>query len=296
MSGLGVVEKSIFICVVLTYLAAGGVGFRQLSRDGEKYRRLLICLIAFAVSIESVMLIFRAVSLKAVPLTGLFESMIVLTIAFGLAFLFLSVVIREVLFSSVMSWFLVVMILLTAVLTKPAEVAHPVAKMPWAIAHGMAMALGGAMVVFATAVAFLYLLANRRLKQKKLSKVLGRLPNFQKLEMLNLFGLKAGFVLLTFGLMSGVGMMAFKGKMIQTDIAQWFLDPKIVLIIIAWVLLGSALFLRWAIGLKGKAVAYVTMVAVFLILFAMLGVGLFCGTGHVFSSLGPENIVGVVQV
>ncbi|MCK5173533.1 MAG: cytochrome c biogenesis protein CcsA, partial [Planctomycetes bacterium] len=230
------------------------------------------------------------------PLTGLFESMIVLTIAFGLAFLFLSVVIREVLFSSVMSWFLVVMILLTAVLTKPAEVAHPVAKMPWAIAHGMAMALGGAMVVFATAVAFLYLLANRRLKQKKLSKVLGRLPNFQKLEMLNLFGLKAGFVLLTFGLMSGVGMMAFKGKMIQTDIAQWFLDPKIVLIIIAWVLLGSALFLRWAIGLKGKAVAYVTMVAVFLILFAMLGVGLFCGTGHVFSSLVPENIVGVVQV
>ena len=116
MSGLGVVEKSIFICVVLTYLAAGGVGFRQLSRDGEKYRRLLICLIAFAVSLESVMLVFRTVSLKAVPLTGLFESMIVLTIAFGLAFLFLSVVISQVLFSSVMAWFLAVMILLTAMI------------------------------------------------------------------------------------------------------------------------------------------------------------------------------------
>jgi hypothetical protein len=54
------------------------------------------------------------------------------------------------------------------------------------------------------------------------------------------------------------------------------------------VLLGAVLLLRWAIGLKGKSVAYVTIVAVFLILFAMLGVGLFCGTGHVFSSLEFE--------
>ncbi|MHC4061515.1 MAG: hypothetical protein ACYSR4_08330, partial [Planctomycetota bacterium] len=83
MAGLPVREVVLFVSVVLIYLAAGVVGLLQLLPKGEKYRRFLSPLVCLAVALEAVMLIFRAVTLRAIPLTGLFESMIVLTIVFG---------------------------------------------------------------------------------------------------------------------------------------------------------------------------------------------------------------------
>ena len=80
MFELPIPEIVLFFSVAAVYFAAGVVGIVQLRSDGEKYKRLLLPLVCLAVTIEAVMLIFRAVAIKAIPLTGLFESMIVLTI------------------------------------------------------------------------------------------------------------------------------------------------------------------------------------------------------------------------
>ncbi|MHC4194843.1 MAG: hypothetical protein ACYSQZ_02660, partial [Planctomycetota bacterium] len=191
MLELPVKEIVIFASVVVLYLAAAIIGIVQLSGKGEKYGRLLLPVVSLAV--------FRAVVIKAVPLTGLFESMIVLTIVFGLVFLFFSIAIKQVWFGSVMVWVILVMILLAGFVAKPASEPSPIATTPWAVAHGIAMVLGGALIVFATANASLYLLGAHRLKQKKVMKVLGRVPNIEKLKKLNIFGLKACFVLMAFG-------------------------------------------------------------------------------------------------
>ncbi|MHC4762658.1 MAG: hypothetical protein ACYS71_04695, partial [Planctomycetota bacterium] len=84
MLELPIKEIVIFASVVVLYLAAAIIGIVQLSGKGEKYSRLLLPVVSLAVCLEAVLLIFRAVVIKAVPLTGLFESMIVLTIVFGL--------------------------------------------------------------------------------------------------------------------------------------------------------------------------------------------------------------------
>ena len=123
------------------------------------------------------MLVFRAAEIKAIPLTGLFESMIVLTIVFGLVYLFLSLAIRQVWFGSIMAWAILAMILLTGIVAKPASEPLAIAATPWAIVHGIMMVLSGASIAFATASALLYLLSNRKLKQKRLTQVLGRVPN-----------------------------------------------------------------------------------------------------------------------
>ncbi len=83
-------ELIIFAVVIASYLAAAVAGILQLLAGGEKYKRFLLPLVALAVTLEAVILIFRAVAIKAVPLTGSFESMIVLTIVFGLTYLFLT--------------------------------------------------------------------------------------------------------------------------------------------------------------------------------------------------------------
>jgi ABC-type uncharacterized transport system permease subunit len=208
--------------------------------------------------------------------------MVVLTIVFGLIYLLLSSAIRQVWFGSVMVWAIVGMVLMAGTVAKPASEAHEAAATPWAIVHGIAMILAGVATMLATASALLYLLGRRKLKQKKVMQVLGKVPNFEKLEQMNLLGLKACFVLLTFGLVSGIGMAAANSAALGIPAHAWLADAKIVLIMVVWVLLGTILALRHKITLKGKKVAYATLVVFFLIVFAIVGTTVFCGTKHDF--------------
>ena len=284
MFDLPLPEMAIFILVVVICFAAAAVGVLQLFRQGEKLRRSLLALVSLAITLEAVILIFRAIAIKAVPLTGLFESMIVLTIVFGLTYLFLSIAIHRVWFASVMVWVLLVLVALSGIVAEPASQAHEAASKPWAIVHAIAMILGGAAAMLATASAVLYLFARRKLKRKDLLGVLGKVPNVEKLERMNLLGVKLCFILLTFGLVSGIGL-SISLKMTSR---AWLTDPKIVLIEIVWLLLGVILVLWKTIKLKEKTIAYVTLVAFALILFAIVGTSVFCGTGHDFAGSDVE--------
>ncbi|NIA17450.1 MAG: hypothetical protein GWO86_03790 [Planctomycetes bacterium] len=292
MLELPIKEMVIFVSVVLLYLAAAIIGLVQLSGNSDKYRRLLLPVVSLAVCLEAVLLIFRAVEIRAVPLTGLFESMIFLTIVFGLVFLFFSIAIRQVWFGSVMVWIILMMILMAGVVAKPASESYPIAATPWAIAHGIAMVLSGALIVFATANAFLYLFGAHRLKQKKVVKVLGRVPNLEKLKKLNVFALRACFVFMTFGLASGLGLAIVKSTAIHMSVLDWLIDAKIVLIVVSWILLAIVLILRRLALVKDKTMTYITIAVFFLILFAILGTAIFCSTKHNFSG----NDVKVVEL
>ncbi len=276
-------EMTVFAFVVVVYLAAAIVGILQLQAGGERYKRFLLPLVSLAVTLEAVVLIFRAIAIKAVPLTGLFESMIVLTIVFGLIYLFFSIAIQQVWFGSVMVWVILVMILMAGIVARPASEPHAVAATPWAVAHGIAMVLGGASITFAMASAFLYLLGRRKLKRKKVMQVLGRVPNIEKLEHMNLFGIRVGFVLITIGLISGSGLAFLRSAMLGMHIIEWLTDGKVVCTITAWVLLGTILVLNRLLLLKGKTRAYMTALAFVLVLFAILGVAIFGVTQHDFS-------------
>jgi ABC-type uncharacterized transport system permease subunit len=223
-------EIIVFLSAVFIHLVAAIVGILQLLAGGRKYKRFLSPLVSVAVALEIVILIFRAVALKAIPLTGLFESMIVLTIVFGLIYLFFSIAIEQVWFGSIMAWVILTMIVMAGIVAKPAAEPDAIAATPWAIAHGIAMILGGASITFATASAFLSLLGSRKLKRKEVMQVLGKVPNIEKLERMNLLGVRVGFVLLTIGLIGGLGLASKPG----TEIVAWLTDVKVICTIAAW--------------------------------------------------------------
>jgi ABC-type uncharacterized transport system permease subunit len=272
-------ENMIFAFVVVIYTAGAMVGILQLLSGGEKYRRFLLPLVSLAVTLEAVILIFRAVAIKAIPLTGLFESMIVLTIVFGLTYLFFSVAIQQVWFGSVMVWLILGLVLMAGLVAEPASEPDSIAATPWAIAHGITMILGGASTVFATACSFLYLLGSHRLKSKKVALVLGRVPNIEKLEQMIILGIRTSFVLITIGLIIGMGMVTVVG----TGIVRWLTDLKVICIIAAWVLLGIILISNRLLLLKGKVRAYMTIAVFMFMLFAILAATIL-GTAHDFSS------------
>ncbi len=283
MLELPMVEMVIFISALLMYLIAAVVGYLQLRADKEKYRHFLLPLVCLAVTLEAVILVFRAAAIKAFPLTGLFESMIVLSIVFGLMYLFLSIAIRQVWFSSVMVWVILAMVIMAGAVAKPASEPHAVVATPWAIAHGIAMILGGASIAFATASAFLYLLGRRKLKQKKVMQVLGKVPNIERLESMNLFGIRTGLLFITIGLISGLGLALLRMSVLGISLAEWLTDGKVVCTFATGVLLGVILVLNRLLLLKGNIKAYLTIAAFVLVLFAILGVTILGATQHVFS-------------
>ncbi|MEE9312076.1 MAG: cytochrome c biogenesis protein CcsA [Planctomycetota bacterium] len=283
-------EIAMFLLVVLICVTAAAVGILQLLAGGQKYKQLLSPLVSLAVALEAVILIFRAVELKAVPLTGLFESMIALTIIFGLIYLFLGIFIQQVWFGSVMAWVILAMIVMAGTVAKPASNPHEVAATPWAIAHGIAMILGGASITFAAASALLHLLGRRKLKRKEVMEVLDRVPNIEKLERMNLLGIRVALVLITIGLISGLGLAVTKSQTLEISVLGWLTDAKIVLIAVVWALLASILVLRRIAVLTGKTTAHITIVAFLLILFAIVGTSVFCETKHEFSQKGVKAV------
>ncbi|MCK5565197.1 MAG: cytochrome c biogenesis protein CcsA [Planctomycetes bacterium] len=278
------IEKILFLSVLAVFALGSIVGFLQLSRGRDRYRRTLILLIALGICLESLLLVVRALAVGAIPLTGLFESMVVLTTVLGLTYLFLSIVIKQVWFGSVMAWIMFGMTALSAVVAKPASGLQHHAKTPWIIFHGLSMTLSGTMIVVAGAMSFLFLLCRWRLKHKQINKVVGRLPNIETLERMNILGLRACFVLMSFGLVSGIGVAVVRSEMLAISAGDWFTDSKIIVIAVAWTLIAVILFLKEVVSLSAKRIAQMTLVAVFLILFALVGATIFCGSAHDFSN------------
>jgi ABC-type uncharacterized transport system permease subunit len=290
MLELPLIEKIIYISVVSIFAIGSVVGFLHLSPGGGRYRRLLALLIAFGLCLELVMLVLRGVALKTVPLTGLFETMMVLTLVLGVTYLFLSMMIKQVWFGSVMAWLIFLLSVLSGIVAKPASQLQPEARTPWVIFHALSMTMSGTFIVFAGAMAVLFLLCRRRLKRKQIAKVLGRMPNIERLERLNILGLRWSFVLMTFGLVSGIGVAIVRSDSLAINSEEWLSDSKIIIVAVAWLIIGAILLLKDFTAIKAKAVAQMTLIAVFMTLFAIVGSTVFCGSAHDFSSDGVKTI------
>jgi ABC-type uncharacterized transport system permease subunit len=154
------------------------------------------------------------------------------------------------------------------------------------------MVLSAAAMAFAAGVAALFLLSRWKLKHKQIAELIGRVPNIERLQGMNISCLRVCLVLLTFGLVSGAGLAMVKSAVLGVSGIEWLMDPKIVLIAAVWLLLAVILVLHRVIPISGKMTAWLTVAASFLILFALVGTAIFCGTKHDFSTGELSRVEG----
>jgi len=221
--------------------------------------------------------------------------MLALIVLIGFTFIVLSMFMRQVWFLSVMAWLLFVVALLAAAVAKPASALHEAAKTPWVALHAISMALAGTMIVFAAAMSILFLWSRGRLKNKQALKLFGKMPTIERLESFNLFALQLSFVMLTFGLLSGIGLIAATSYDLGMTIGDWLTDSKIVLIAVSWILLLLLLILRRVLAFSGKVIAQATLVVCFLILFAFVGSEIFCKSDHGFSDKSETTVSFILR-
>lgn len=288
------IEMLLFLAIVIVSIVSGILGCIQIAKDQTRLKLLLVAFASVQIALGAALLILRAIDANTFPMRDTFESMLVLMVLIGITFITLSAFIRQVWFLSVMTWSLLIIAMLSIVVAKPAPVLQEVAKTPWIVVHAVSMAMGGAMIVFAAAMSILFLWSRKRLKNKQVLKLFGKMPNIQRLESLNLLGLRLSFVMLTFGLISGIGLIAANSYDLDMTISDWLTDSKIVLIALSWLLLLLILILKRLFAFSGKVVAQITLVICFLILFAFVGSEIFCKSDHGFSNK-PETTVSFIS-
>lgn len=265
------VEQVIYVLIVLLGIAAAVAGGLQL-RAGRTNNGLLVShLISVTLLLEAVLLIVRSSAGHTFPLTGLFESLIVLTLVFGLTYLIFGLFIQQAWFGTIMSWIILALIVLTAFAAEPVGEVRDIATRPWALAHGLAMSLGGAMIVFSAAVAYIYLMGHRRLKHGQFAKVLGLVPNLEKLKGINRMALRIAFILFSLGVISGIGMVSMLARRNEVEVMEWMFDPRILGVLAIWLLVGLILLTSSLSLIRPRTVCFLS----FLIL-ALLVIGMIC--------------------
>jgi ABC-type uncharacterized transport system permease subunit len=129
----------------------------------------------------------------------------------------------------------------------------------WALAiHAGLMLAGLASFTVAAAMAGLYLYEDRRLKRHDPGVLRLRLPSLEALDRLAARATLAGLILLSAGIVVGLGWLDVNG-----------LDAAMTVAVLIWVLYALALVVRWEAGVRGRRFARLLFAGVALVVVAL---------------------------
>ena len=190
------------------------------------------------------------------------ESLSMLGLLLGAAFLVLATAYRTVSFGI---FLLPVAALLTLVpaFRPGAEVLnYPLLHTGWLFLHVALLLAAYAALLISLIASVLYLIQERRLKQKRTTQARSWLPPLETTDQIALKSLLFGLPCMTAGLLIG-SVVA-----LETIGPAYFSDPKVLLSLAMWVVYVAMIFIRRHSGLRGRRAVYLSGF-VFLIVLAV---------------------------
>jgi ABC-type transport system involved in cytochrome c biogenesis permease subunit len=132
----------------------------------------------------------------------------------------------------------------------------------WGPVHGFLLLLATVGVCVGFLASVMYLIQAHRLRTKAPPGQGLRLLSLERLETMNRRALVVAFPLLTAGMIAGLV------PLIRGSVVSW-LDGRVIVTAMSWVVFAVLLYLRFARHLRGRRVAILTIVAFFLLLGCM---------------------------
>lgn len=132
-------------------------------------------------------------------------------------------------------------------------------------AHGILMLLGCGAFALAFVTSVMYLLQERQLKTKALGRLLERLPSLESLDRMTVLCTGLGFVFYTLALVAA----AIGWKTDGRPPGEWLRTPVGVVSAVTWLLYLCAVNARLLPPLRGKKLAYLTILGFVLVLFTL---------------------------
>jgi len=138
------------------------------------------------------------------------------------------------------------------------------ADAPWGLkAHVLVSVLAYSILMLASVQAVLLAIQDRHLRNRQPGGFIRALPPLQTMETLLFAMIRAGFLLLTFALLTGF--------MFLEDMFAQHLVHKTVLSIFSWIVFGTLLWGRSRFGWRGRTAIIWTLSGVFVLILAYFG-------------------------
>ncbi len=172
-------------------------------------------------------------------------------------------------------------VLSSAFVTHTREVAE-ILRSPLFGLHVSAALVGYVAFSVAAVYGTMYILLYRELKKHRVGLIFRRLPALETLSRLNIGAILLGWVGLTLG---GVLGIVWAHGLTETGQLQgnFYTDPKFLLTVALWVLYGVTLGGRYLMKWPNRQLAYLSLVAFFLMVGTSLAVNLVLPSFHQFS-------------
>jgi ABC-type transport system involved in cytochrome c biogenesis permease subunit len=249
------VESSIFWLRVAACLYAVGLLHSMLALLRRKQSLYPFALGAFRVGVvlHGVSIVDLFMASRHIPVDNAFQTLSVC--AFLIAVLFLAVEWRYKFAStSVASFPLVSVMTLVAALERPVATWTDVrVRDTWLAVHVLLILAGYAALLLTAVASVFYLIQERRLKRKKTSPLLEKLPPLGTLDDMISNSMGFGFVFITLGVIFAVTWAyIYSGT-------RWIGDAKIELSMFTWALFLVMIFLRATAGWRGRKTALMAL-------------------------------------
>ena len=165
------------------------------------------------------------------------------------------------------------------------ENADPVLDSPWFWVHVSSLLFAYASFALACMLGVTYVLQFKEIKKKHLGFFYTRLPSLQILDAMNSRAVAIGWIFLTVGLSAGV-FWAGQARVLAPDNtnlqAMAFLDPKVFIAALTWVVYAFAVVARPTLGWTGRRAAWLAAAGFGIVLLNFVPVSYFITTSHTF--------------
>jgi len=257
----------IFIAAIVLYILDSVWEVGSLFRPGTFNKRLSNYFILTGLSFHCAFLIVVSIRSGTLPITTLFESS-----TFYLSLIVLLSVILKFLYRLQALTPFVMPIVTGFSIASIALIRNDLAltynlKTFWLFAHIIPLFLGYASFTVSFIFSVMYLTQERQLKKKSFGPLFESLPSLETLDALMWKTITLGFPLLTIGLVSGT-VWAKTSNILGL---LWYLDPKVTLGALTWLIYAAILHLRLGASFHGTRVAIVTIAGFVIVILTFIG-------------------------
>lgn len=180
------------------------------------------------------------------------ESLSVLGLLLGAAFLVLATVYRTVSFGIFLLPVAALLTLVPAFRPGAEMLNYPLLHTGWLFLHVALLLAAYAALLISLIASLLYLVQERRLKQKRTSQARSWLPPLETTDQIALKSLLFGLPCMTAGLLIG-SVVA-----LETIGPAFFADPKVLLSLAMWLVYVAMIYIRRHAGLRGRRAVYLS--------------------------------------
>ena len=280
--GRETVDRLGVLCFGGTYGLALAAELARFAVRGAARWYAALGLTALAWAVQTAYLANLAIRDRQLPVTTVFESLLVLSWVLAAVGLYLIVRSPRPVAVGVFVLPVVLALVVVAGVWAPREdwagSGWGGASYFWGAAHGLLYLAGavGSCVAFASGL--MYLAQSHRLKHKRPNRLGFALPSLEQSERLNRAAITAAFPFLSAGLLVGV-VMEVGLRQAGHSRLSWS-DPKVVSGVLMWLVFAGLLHARFRPEMRGRRVMLFTIIAFLALAFATVGVDLMHITSH----------------